>query len=65
MRTITFDLSDERAQQLKEMADRFGARPEELVRAGVEGLLSGPETEFRRIFNYVMSKNSDIYQRLA
>jgi hypothetical protein len=65
MTTIKIELSDERAQKLQEMADRFGVGPEELARAGVEGLLLGPEEEFRRIFNYVMNKNSDPYQRLA
>ena len=65
MTTIRIELSDERAQKLKEVADRFGVGPEELARIGVEGLLLGPEEEFRRIFNYVMSKNADFHQRLA
>jgi hypothetical protein len=65
MMIIKIELSDERAQKLKEMADRFGVDAEELARAGVEGLLLGPEEEFRRIFNYVMSKGADPYQRLA
>jgi hypothetical protein len=65
MTIIKIELSDERAQKLQEMAERFGVGPEELARAGVEGLLLGPEDEFRRIFNYVMNKNADPYQRLA
>jgi antitoxin FitA len=65
MTTIRIELSDERAQKLKEMADRFGVGPEELARTGVEGLLLGPEEEFRRIFNYVINRNADLYQRLA
>ena len=65
MTTITIELSDDRAQELKEMADRFGVGPEELARAGLEGLLSGPEEEFRRIFNFVINKNATFYDKLA
>ncbi len=65
MTIITIELSDQRAQKLKEMADRFGVRPEDLARAAVEGLLSGPEEEFLRIFNYVMNKNAALYDKLA
>ena len=48
MTIITIELSDERAQKLREIADRFGVGPEELARIGLEGLLLGPEEEFRR-----------------
>jgi len=65
MKVITIELSDDQARKLKETADRFGVGPEELARAGVEGLLLGPEEEFRRIFDYVINKNADLYQRLA
>jgi hypothetical protein len=65
MTTITIELSDERAQELEEIADRFGVGPEELARVGLEGLLLGTEEEFRRIFNYVISKNATLYDKLA
>ena len=65
MTTITIDLPDERAQKLKEMADKFGVDPEELVRASVETILSGPEEDFRSALEYVLNKNADLYQRLA
>jgi hypothetical protein len=65
MTTITIELSDERAQKLREIADRFGVGPEELARVGLEGLLLGPEEEFRRIFNYVTNKNATLYDKMA
>jgi hypothetical protein len=65
MTTITIELPDDRARKLEEMADRFGVGPEELARVGLEGLLSGPEDEFRRIFDYVMNKNAPFYDKLA
>jgi predicted transcriptional regulator len=48
MTTITITLSDERLQQLKEIAEHFHVKPEELVRVSVEELLKKPEDDFRR-----------------
>ena len=65
MRNITISLSDERLQQLREIAARFGVAPEELVRVSVEELLARPEEEFRQALEYVLRKNADLYSRLA
>jgi len=65
MTTIIIDLPDDRAQELSEIAERFGVAAEDLVRASVERLLAGPEEEFRHALEYVLSKNSGLYDRLA
>ena len=65
MSTLTIALSEERLQKLEEIARRFQIAPEELVRVSLEELLSLPEEDFRRALDLVLSKNAELYQRLA
>jgi predicted transcriptional regulator len=65
MTSITIVLSEDRLRQLQQIATRFHVTPEELVRISVEELLSRPEEEFRRALEYVLRKNTELYQRLA
>jgi len=65
MNTITINLSDERARQLREIGERFGVRPEDLVRISVEELLAKPDEAFQKATDYVLKKNKDLYDRLA
>lgn len=64
MSTITISLPAERLEQLKEIASRYRIAPEELARAGIEELLARPEEEFRRVLEYVLNKNAELYHRL-
>lgn len=79
MTTITIALSEDQAVALQERAARLGIAPEDLARAGVEVLLRRPaddftrdqgpddvsEEEFDRIIDYVLTKNAELYHRLA
>lgn len=65
MTTITITVSDDRLQQLREVASRLKIAPEELVRASLEELLMRPEEDFRRALAYVLDKNAEVYRRLA
>ena len=65
MTHITISISDERMQKLREKASRFQVAPEDLVRASLEGLLALPEEDFRQAPEYVLSKNAELYRRLA
>lgn len=65
MTTITIALSDDQLQKLQQIAMLFQVAPEELVRVSVEELLSRPEEEFRKALEYVLQKNTELYQRLA
>ncbi|ABU58294.1 hypothetical protein [Roseiflexus castenholzii] len=65
MTTITIALSDDQLQKLQQIATLFRVTPEELVRVSVEELLSRPEEEFRKALEYVLQKNTELYQRLA
>ncbi len=65
MTTITISLPDDRLQKLREIATRFSVAPEGLVRVSIEELLTRPEEDFRRALEYVLSKNAELYRRLA
>ncbi len=65
MSTLTIALSEERLHKLEEIARRFQIAPEDLVRVSIEELLSLPEQDFRRALDLVLSKNAELYQRLA
>ena len=63
--TFTITLPDDRLKKLEEIARRFRVAPEELVRASLEELLTRPLDDFQRIVERVLSKNADLYKRLA
>jgi antitoxin FitA len=65
MTTLTISLPEDRLQQLKERAALFRIAPEELVRASIEELLTRPDEEFQRALTYVLTKNAELYRRLA
>ena len=65
MTNITITLSDNQSEMLKEIANRFTVPAEGLVRASVEELLAGPESEFHRAVKRVIDKNAELYRRLA
>lgn len=65
MTTFTITLPDKRAKELKKIAERFRLAPEELVRASLEELLTRPLDDFQKALERVLSKNADLYKRLA
>jgi predicted transcriptional regulator len=65
MTTFTITLPDERVKELKQIAERFRVAPEELVCASLEDLLTRPLDDFQKILERVLTKNADLYKRLA
>lgn len=65
MTTFTIPIPNERLKKLEELAERFRAAPEELVRASLEELLSRPVDGFQKVVERVMTKNAELYKRLA
>ncbi len=65
MTSFTITLPDERVKKLKEIAERFRVAPEELVRASLEDLLNRPMDDFQQALERVLSKNANLYKRLA
>ena len=65
MASITIDLSDSQFQELQNLARVYGIPPEILLRASVEDWLSSPKSDFTQAADYVLSKNAELYRRLA
>ncbi len=62
---MNIELSASEVELLTSTAMRLGVRPEELARAALTDALSRDEDEFCKAAEYVLSKNRDLYQRLA
>jgi antitoxin FitA len=65
MSTLTITLSDDRLAKLREIADRFNIKPEDLARVSIEELLTQPEESFQQAADYILHKNAELYRRLA
>ena len=65
MADFTISLSDEKSQLLKEKALKLGLSPKELLRVGVEDLLSKIEADFEETATYILKKNKELYERLS
>ena len=62
---ITVALPEDRLEKLQEVAARFNVSPEALVRVSIEELLAKPDDSFRKALDYVLTKNAELYRRLA
>lgn len=65
MASITIDIQDKQLQKLRELANSHGLSPEELLRASLEDRLSSLASEFMQAADYVLKKNTELYQRLG
>jgi len=65
MTRITVQLDDTKADLLREKAKKFGLSPNQFVAASIEDLLAQPEPEFEIAVQKVLSKNKELYKRLA
>ena len=62
---LAIELPTAQADKLRSEAERLGLSPEDLARAVLSDLLSTPDTEFQDAANRVLTKNRDLYKRLA
>ena len=65
MKTITIPISEERLEQLTNLAQKAGVAPEELLVRQVESLLNSEDYQFLNAANHVLQKNKELYKRLA
>ena len=65
MTTMALQLDDVRADALRKKAERVGLEPEQLLRASVDDLIAQPDVDFDQAANRVLSKNRELYRRLA
>ena len=65
MTTITVQLDDSKAALLQEKAERYGLLLDQFVTASIEDLIAQPEPGFDAAARRVLSKNKELYNRLA
>lgn len=65
MSSITINLKDEHLARLQEIAGRLGISLEDLARVSIEELLAQPDANFEAAADRVLSKNEELYRRLA
>ena len=58
-------IEDAKAQALREKAERHGLKLEQLLTASVEDLIGQPNADFDEAARRVLSKNQELYRRLA
>ena len=65
MTNITIALPDELLIKVQDIADKYQISAEELIRATVEELVAAPEESFLEAVDYILDKNSSLYERLS
>jgi hypothetical protein len=65
MSTLITSMSDDQMHKPEDVSRRPGVAPEELLRASIEELLAQPDEAFRQALDFVLSKNAELYKRLA
>ena len=62
---ISLQLGEEQSQRLEELARELNADARELALAAIDDLVARPAEDFARAAGYVLTKNCELYQRLA
>ncbi len=65
MTRIIVDIDDNKAAILENKAKKFGLLPEQFVAASIEDLISQPDPDLEAAMRKVLSKNQELYERLA
>jgi len=65
MARITVEIDDSKAALLQKKAEKFGLLPSQFVTASIEDLIGQPESAFDEAVQKVLSKNKELYKRLA
>lgn len=65
MATITIQLEDEKAQALREKARSYGLRADQFLLASIDDLVGQPDPDFDKAARRTLSKNQELYRRLA
>ena len=65
MARITVEIEDSKVALLQKKAEKFGLLPDQFVTASIDDLIGQPEPEFEAAMRRVLSKNKELYKRLA
>jgi hypothetical protein len=61
----TITLPDTNWSELEAKANRLGVTPEDLVRIGIDDLLSRPDESFQMVVEDLLKRDTQFFQRLA
>ena len=62
---MEIELPDQVAARLQELSQRLGITPECLLQISAEEMLARLDEDFVAAASYVLSKNAELYRRLA
>jgi hypothetical protein len=62
---LPVELTDAQLESLRDRAKSLGISPEQLAAAAVADLVERPADDFERAASKVLSKNAELYRRLA
>jgi len=62
---LATELSTAQTQKLQAEAKRLRLSPDDLARTALSDLLSTPDAEFQEVVRRVLTKNRELYKRLA
>lgn len=65
MQTLEIELPDQIATRLLELSQRLGVTPECLLQISAEEMLARLDEDFVAVASYILSKNAELYRRLA
>lgn len=65
MKTIEVNLTEQLVNRLEQAAQKMGIAPEDLLRISIEEKLAQFDENFQAAADYVLSKNAELYKRLA
>ena len=65
MAAVTIDLPDSHFQTLQALADKYGIPVEILLRSSLESWITAQSADFVEATDYVLTKNDELYKRLA
>ncbi len=65
MAEVTVPVSTEEMKRLEELGSREGLTVEQMVRLGIQDLISQPDEAFHAAVQRVLQKNAELYRRLA
>lgn len=65
MTTMTLQIDDAKADALRSKARRVGLEAEQLLAVSVDDLIGQPDADFEQAVRRVLSKNRELYRRLA
>ena len=62
---LPVELTESQIESLRQRAKTLGVSPEQLAAAAVTDLVSQPADDFKAAAIRILSKNSELYRRLA